>query len=30
MDMLIASWCGMALLWLPAAIVIYQLIKGEE
>lgn len=29
MEMLIVSWCGMALLWLPAAIVIYQMMKGE-
>lgn len=29
MEMLIVSWCAMALFWLPVAIVIYQLVKGE-
>lgn len=27
MDMLIASWCAMAMFWLPVAIVIVETIK---
>ena len=27
MDMLIASWCAMAMFWLPVAIVVIEAIK---